>query len=90
MTTPKTGIGYMGIWGLGFNVAFGEGIKAEESSERLARRLEQFGPHASQRAFGHNGASGMVAFADPDKLAAAFIGRVPIHGAIYEDLGLVR
>jgi hypothetical protein len=32
----------------------------------------------------------MVAFADPEyRLAVAFTGRVPIHGAIYEDLGLV-
>jgi CubicO group peptidase (beta-lactamase class C family) len=90
MTTPKTGIGYMGIWGLGFNVAIGEGIKPDEASDRLARRQEQFGPHASQRAFGHNGASGMVAFADPEyRLVTTFIGRAPIHGAIYEDLKLV-
>jgi CubicO group peptidase (beta-lactamase class C family) len=90
MTTPKTGIGYMGIWGLGFNVAIGEGIAPETSSAQLDRRLEQFGPHASSRAFGHNGASGMVAFADPEYgMATAFIGRAPIHAAIYEDLGLV-
>jgi CubicO group peptidase (beta-lactamase class C family) len=89
MTTPKTGIGYMGIWGLGFNVAIAEGITPEEGDDRLQRRLEQFGPHGSQRCFGHNGASGMVAFADPThNLAMAFIGRAPIHAAIYEDLGL--
>lgn len=33
----------------------------------------------------------MQAFADPEHgLAAAFIGRAPISGTIYEDLGLAR
>jgi CubicO group peptidase (beta-lactamase class C family) len=89
MTTPKTGIGYMGIWGLGFNVAVAEGIAPENAGPQLERRLEQFGPHGSQRCFGHNGASGMVAFADPAfNLATAFVGRVPLQAAIYEDLKL--
>ena len=59
-------------------------------SERLARLSQRYGPHASPRTFGHAGAGGMQAFADPDAgLATAYIGRLPIAGTIYEDLGLV-
>lgn len=94
MTTPKTGVGYMGVWGLGLNLALPEGVTMPKSeSPRLnAERLqERYGPHASTRTFGHAGASGMQAFADPEYgLVTAFIGRVPISGTIYEDLGLTR
>ena len=94
MTTPKTGLGYMGIWGLGLNLALPEGVMMprSENPRRTAEQLqERYGPHASTRSFGHAGASGMQAFADPEhSLATAFIGRVPISGTIYEDLGLVK
>jgi CubicO group peptidase (beta-lactamase class C family) len=87
MSTPKTGPCYMGMWGLGFNVAYPEGI----AESREARRTERYGPHSSPRTFGHAGASGMQASADPEyALAIAHIGRLPLHGPIYEDLGLAR
>jgi CubicO group peptidase (beta-lactamase class C family) len=90
MTTPKSGLGYMGIWGLGFNVNLPDGVEPPPAANaRAEARLERYGPYASPRTFGHPGASGMVAFADPvHGLAAAFIGRAPIDAAIYEDLGL--
>ncbi len=94
MTTPKTGLGYMGIWGLGLNLALPEGMTMPkmENQRRTAEQLqERYGPHASTRTFGHAGASGMQAFADPEHgLATAFIGRLPISGTIYEDLGLAK
>jgi CubicO group peptidase (beta-lactamase class C family) len=94
MTTPKTGLGYMGIWGLGLNLELPEGVTmptVSESARAAGQARERYGPHASHRTFGHAGASGMQAFADPEYgLATAFIGRVPIHGALYEDLGLVK
>jgi CubicO group peptidase (beta-lactamase class C family) len=91
MTTPKTGVCAMGVWGLGFNLGLPDGCSLPEmSSERLARLSQRYGPHASPRTFGHAGASGMQAFADPEAgLATASIGRLPIAGTIYEDLGLV-
>lgn len=89
-TTPKTGTGAMGMWGLGFNLGLPQGCSLPEmDSERLARLSERYGPHASPRTFGHAGASGMQAFADPENgLAIAHVGRLPISGTIYEDLGL--
>jgi CubicO group peptidase (beta-lactamase class C family) len=92
MTTPKTGVCAMGIWGLGFNLGLPEGCSLPPmSSERLARLSQRYGPHASPRSFGHAGASGMQAFADPEHgLATAYIGRLPIAGTIYEDLDLVK
>ena len=96
MTTPKSGLGYMGIWGLGLNLALPEGVTMPNLDVPNRRRTpeqlqERYGPHASTRTFGHAGASGMQAFADPEYgLATAFIGRVPISGTIYEDLGLPR
>jgi CubicO group peptidase (beta-lactamase class C family) len=90
-TTPKTGTCVMGVWGLGFNVRPPDGCSLPEMSpERVARISQRFGPHASPRAFGHAGATGMQAFADPEHgLAVAHLGRLPISGAFYEDLGLV-
>lgn len=90
MTTPKSGLGYMGIWGFGFNVALPDGVTPPETADpRAAARYGRYGPHASPRAFGHGGASGMQAFADPDAgLVYACIGRVPAEGAAYEDLRL--
>jgi CubicO group peptidase (beta-lactamase class C family) len=85
MTTLKTGPGYMGIWGLGFNLAYPEGIP----ESREARRTERYGPHSSPRTYGHAGASGIQASADPEyALAIVHIGRLPLYGPIYEDLGL--
>jgi CubicO group peptidase (beta-lactamase class C family) len=92
MTTPKTGVCAMGMWGLSFNLALQDGCSLPEmDSERLARLSQRYGPHASPRTFGHAGATGMQAFADPEyELATAYIGRLPIAGTIYEDLGLVK
>lgn len=96
MTTPKTGLGFMGIWGLGLNLALPEGVTMPNLELQNRRRTpeqlqERYGPHASTRTFGHAGASGMQAFADPEYgLVIAFIGRVPISGTIYEDLGLAK
>jgi CubicO group peptidase (beta-lactamase class C family) len=92
-TTPKTGTNVMGIWGLGFNLALPEGCTPPTVSdaERMARLAERYGPHCSPRTFGHAGASGMQAFGDPEVgLATAYIGRLPLAGPIYEDLGLVE
>jgi CubicO group peptidase (beta-lactamase class C family) len=90
-TTPKTGTCVMGIWGLGFNLALPPGCTPPEvGEERMARLGERYGPHCSPRTFGHAGASGMQAFGDPEAgLATAYIGRLPLAGPIYEDLGLV-
>jgi CubicO group peptidase (beta-lactamase class C family) len=91
-TTPKTGTCVMGMWGLGFNLGLPDGCSLPEmDSERLARLSQRYGPHASPRSFGHGGASGMQAFADPEAaLVVTHIGRLPIGGTIYEDLGLAR
>ncbi len=88
--TPKTPPNAMGMWGLGFNVALPPGCTPGEiESDRAARVMERFGPHASYRSFGHAGASGMQAFADPvHRLVVAHIGRLPLSKTIYEDLGL--
>ncbi len=90
MITPKTPLGVMGMWGLAFNVAIPENIRvpAELGGERLQHRYGRF---ASPRTFGHPGASGMQACADPEHgLAIAFLGRPALFDAIYQDLGLAR
>lgn len=88
MSTPKTGFCYMGIWGLGFNIGAPENSAPVQGA---VTRAERFGPHASPRTFGHAGASGMQAYADPEYgLVVAHIGRAGIDGAIYEDLRLVQ
>jgi CubicO group peptidase (beta-lactamase class C family) len=86
MTSPKTGFGVMGIWGLAFNLGIPENSAPVRGE---ARRSERYGPRASPRVFGHGGASGMQAYADPEHgLVVAHIGRAAVDGAIYEDLGL--
>ncbi len=90
MTTPKTPLGVMGWWGLAFNIAIPETIRvpAELGGERLQHRYGRF---ASPRTFGHPGASGMQACADPEHgLAIAFLGRPALFDAVYQDLGLAR
>jgi CubicO group peptidase (beta-lactamase class C family) len=80
-------------WGLGFLICSKKyGYKALPYS---------FGPHASDRAFGHNGFQSSTAFADPEYglvIAIAPNGTPgePAHdkrlrhvlGAVYEDLGI--
>jgi CubicO group peptidase (beta-lactamase class C family) len=90
MTTPKTGPGSQGVWGLGFNVPIPDGLAPAPARPNLAALHERrFGPHASMRSFGHPGASGMIAFADPEHgLAVTHIGAGAVNASIYEDLGL--
>lgn len=101
MTTPKSVAGTMGIWGFGFNLnaskvyapepptASEEDRAAEEASQTFGVGRRRFGSHSSWRTFGHGGATGMQAFADPEhELVIAAIGRVPVADAVYEDLGL--
>jgi CubicO group peptidase (beta-lactamase class C family) len=91
-TSPKTGTGVMGVWGLAFNLELPPGCTAPEmGGGRRARSGERYGPYAPFRTFGHGGASGMQAFADPvNHLVVTHIGRLPITATIYEDLGLVQ
>lgn len=67
-------------WGLGFNI--------NENGAASAR--PRYGRAPSPRAFGHNGASGMIAFADPDHgLVCVAIGvGTDVIDAAYRDLGL--
>lgn len=89
MTTPKSDLGYMGLWGFGFNVAIPGGVDAPKVGRRGQTLQNRYGTHSSGRTFGHAGASGMQAFGDPEYgIATAFIGRAPIADTIYEDLGL--
>ena len=97
MTTPKSVPGAMGIWGFGFNLnadkAYGAGTRSPDAAAAAAPAMggrNRYGTRASWRAFGHNGATGMQAFADPEHgLVFAAIGRVAgAADAVYDDLEL--
>jgi CubicO group peptidase (beta-lactamase class C family) len=74
MTSLQAGQG-LWHWGLGFNLNYAWG---------------RYGSEASTKTFGHNGASGMIAFADPQVgIVIAMIGlRMTFIDRIYRDLGL--
>jgi CubicO group peptidase (beta-lactamase class C family) len=74
MTSLQAGQG-LWHWGLGFNLIYAWG---------------RYGSEASTKTFGHNGASGMIAFADPQVgIVIAMIGlRMTVIDRIYRDLGL--
>lgn len=84
-------------WGLGFI------IDSKRHADPHARLPYGYGPHASDRAFGHSGFQSSAAFADPEHglaVALVFNGcpgenahQQRIHdtlGTLYEELGLTR
>jgi len=87
------------LWGQAAKLVAERGDQiALDSAASEVRGLQAFadqvryGTHASPRAFGHAGASGMLAFADPEyglviSLIASGFGS-KIATALYEDLGL--
>ena len=88
MTSTHTPAGPMGAWGLGFSVNSSPPTR-QQAPESRGGGVVGFGAHASFRAFGHGGATGVVAMADPEHgLALAAIGAPPIRDAFYRDLGL--
>lgn len=98
MTALQATDGRFWAWGLGFhlnlNLTATDPTAATTGARAAAADLGPAGPrygrYASARAFGHPGATGMVAFADPDAgLAVGLIGAgTDVIDAIYEDLGL--
>lgn len=96
MTALQATDGGLWAWGLGFhlNQTATDPAAAARTGARAAADLfpsgPRFGRYASARAFGHSGATGMVAFADPDAgLVVGLIGTgTDVIDAIYEDLGL--
>jgi CubicO group peptidase (beta-lactamase class C family) len=78
MTQKQSGPLGSYCWGLGFNLNC-EGITAR-----------RYGRKPSALTFGHNGASGMIAFADPEyEIVAVLIGgSSSVIDAAYTDLGL--
>ncbi|MEQ7154552.1 serine hydrolase domain-containing protein [Brevundimonas aurifodinae] len=82
MTTLTLSDGGIWAWGLGFNLntnGAGAGVQG----------AQRFGTKASRNAFGHAGASGIAAFADPDhQLVVVAIPSGPVLDAIYTDLGI--
>ncbi|MEM1447309.1 MAG: serine hydrolase domain-containing protein [Planctomycetota bacterium] len=88
-------------WGLGFMVNNRRHDDANRATHGDIGTPYNFGPHASDQAFGHGGNQSSVAFADPAHdlaIVVVFNGMPgePAHqqrmhavlGAIYEDLGL--
>ena len=88
-------------WGLGFMVNNRRHDDANRATHGDIGTPYNFGPHASDQAFGHGGNQSSVAFADPKHelaVVVVFNGMPgePTHqqrmhaalGAIYEDLGL--
>jgi CubicO group peptidase (beta-lactamase class C family) len=94
MTRLQATDGGIWVWGLGLSLNLtAEGLTADADltvADPTGLRL-RYGRHASPQTYGHNGATGMIAFADPrDGLVVSMIG-LPASAAdaIYEDLGLV-
>jgi CubicO group peptidase (beta-lactamase class C family) len=86
-----------------FGVALDRGLGVVVDSKRHGEGADWFGPHASERTFGHAGFQSSVAFADPEHgLAVAIVWNGMIEterhaerarrtlAALYEDLGLAR
>lgn len=84
-----------------FGVPLDRGLGVVVDSKRHGRGSDWYGPHCSERAFGHAGYQSSVAFADPEHgLAVAIVwnGMIPHErqeeraratlAALYEDLGL--
>lgn len=76
-----------GAWtfGLGFNVNKPPTRTLSAAEDRL-----RYGRRPSPATFGHNGATGLVAFADPEpRLVIVMIGLpLSVSDGVYEDLGL--
>lgn len=78
MTAERLGNGGLWTWGLGLNLNTHRGAAGE-------RGIARFGTRASPRAYGHAGASGITAFADPAMgISVAAIPAAPLIDLLYD------